>query len=596
MGVVYRAEDIGLRRTVALKFLSAELTRDVNARKRFTREARAASALDHPNICTIYEIDVTSEGQTFIAMAYYEGETLKQKIRAGTLAIGQLVEIVNQVASALDKAHEEGIVHRDVKPANVLITPNGTVKLLDFGLAKQLAPGGEYLTQSGFAMGTPTYMSPEQAMGEPVDANSDQWSLATIVYEALAGRPPFHGQSKMAVLFSIINREPDPLSKLRQDLPMEIEEVLRRALEKDPHDRYESIRDFADAVSNALDPVSDSAFTIIAEKPGFEASTGETATLEQSLPPTAKPQRTALLLAAVALAFVAGALVMLLGRPAKTEIVDTRPLSGAGRTDRFPSFHPDAGSITFAARDNGQQSLWIHDLVSDRRYALTDDKGQDGAPAIAPDGTWIAFASERDGGGIFLLPTLGGQPQQLVELPVDLDSEAPGAMPHIAWSPGSNRLVYSASSGLSTVVVGGGSPQPVPLPRDLSFGVVTQPSFHPRGQRLVLARRGAADVPASTLWTVGLDGHDPQKITQGESLDQQPIYACGGSCLYFLSDRGGSSEIWSVRLNRQGRPAAPPERLTLGIGIQSFALSPDNTLLTYSKAGDGNLWLAELSH
>jgi len=242
MGVVYKAEDTRLKRTVALKFLPPDLTRDDEAKERFVHEAQAASALDHPNICTIYEIDETEDGQMFIAMACYEGETLKKKVASGQLAVAEAVEIATQIAQGLAKAHEHGITHRDIKPANVMITKDGVVKILDFGLAKLV--GQSRLTKVGTTMGTVAYMSPEQTQGEDVDHRTDIWSFGVVLYEMLTGQLPFRGEYEAAVVYSILNEEPKPMTSLRADVPTELEQIVNRALAKEREARYQNMHEF----------------------------------------------------------------------------------------------------------------------------------------------------------------------------------------------------------------------------------------------------------------------------------------------------------------------------------------------------------------
>ena len=239
MGVVYKAEDTKLGRAVALKFLPPELTRDGEAKARFIHEAQAASSLDHPNVCTIYEIDETNDGQTFIAMAYYEGEILKDRIRRGPLNLEEAVDIAIQIARGLDKAHQKGIVHRDIKPANIFINKDGIVKIIDFGLAK--LAGQIKMTRTGTTLGTVAYMSPEQATGREVDQRTDIWSLGVVLYEMLCGRLPFKGEHEAAVLYSIVNENPKPLRDASADLSSNFQSILNRALEKNPESRYPSI-------------------------------------------------------------------------------------------------------------------------------------------------------------------------------------------------------------------------------------------------------------------------------------------------------------------------------------------------------------------
>jgi TolB-like protein/tRNA A-37 threonylcarbamoyl transferase component Bud32/Flp pilus assembly protein TadD len=246
MGVVYKAEDTRLKRKVALKFLPYELTRDLSAKKRFVQEARAASALDHPNICTIHEIDETTEGELFISMACYEGEALKERLAKGALQISQAVDVAAQIAQGLTEAHEKGITHRDIKPANILLTAEGRVKILDFGLAKLAGQTG--LTRTGTAVGTAAYMSPEQARGEAVDNRTDIWSLGVVIYEMITGELPFRGDYEQAVVYSILNETPCSITSIRPDVPWDLAAIVETALTKDPAGRYQKASDILSAL------------------------------------------------------------------------------------------------------------------------------------------------------------------------------------------------------------------------------------------------------------------------------------------------------------------------------------------------------------
>jgi len=239
MGVVYKAEDTKLKRIVALKFLPPELTRDPEAKKRFLHEARAASALDHPNICSIFEIDETQDGQMYMAMGYYEGQTLKEKIASGPLPLAETINIATQIAEGLNKAHQKNIVHRDIKAANIIITGEGIVKILDFGLAK--LKGATKLTKEGTTLGTVAYMSPEQASG---DHRSDIWSLGIILYEMITGQLPFKGEYEQAVMYAIMNEEPEPVTGMRTGVPLQLEQIINKALCKNPEQRYQHMDDF----------------------------------------------------------------------------------------------------------------------------------------------------------------------------------------------------------------------------------------------------------------------------------------------------------------------------------------------------------------
>ncbi len=241
MGVVYKAQDTKLDRLVALKFLPPHLSQDEEVKSRFIHEAKAASALDHPNICSIYEINDTDQGQMFIAMACYDGKSLKDKIKDQRLTIKEVIDYAIQIARGLEKAHAKKIIHRDIKPANILITEDGVVKIVDFGLAK--LAGRTMLTKEGSTLGTVGYMSPEQTQGTDIDQCTDVWALGVIIYEMLTGKQPFAGDYEQAIVYSILNEEPVPITELRSDVSSSLEQIVNRALEKDPQKRYQSIQE-----------------------------------------------------------------------------------------------------------------------------------------------------------------------------------------------------------------------------------------------------------------------------------------------------------------------------------------------------------------
>jgi serine/threonine protein kinase/tetratricopeptide (TPR) repeat protein len=248
MGVVYEAEDTKLKRTVALKFLPPELAKDAQAKARFVQEARAAAALDHPHICPVFEIG-EAEGKIFIAMPRIMGRSLKDRIAAGPLAVEETLDIARQVAEGLKEAHERGIVHRDIKPANIMLTDKGQAKIMDFGLAKPA--GAADMTRSMAIVGTVAYMSPEQARGEAADLRTDIWSFGATVYEMLAGAMPFGRKSDQALIYSILHDKPGPLTRLRPDIPVPLDRIVFKALEKDASRRYQTMAEILEDLKAA---------------------------------------------------------------------------------------------------------------------------------------------------------------------------------------------------------------------------------------------------------------------------------------------------------------------------------------------------------
>ncbi len=396
MGVVYRAEDTKLKRTVALKFLPQDLTRSAEARERFIHEAQAASALDHPNICTIYEIDETDEGQVYIVMGLYEGQTLREKISERPLKLEDAIDITSQIAQGLAKAHEQKIIHRDIKPANIFITNEGQVKVLDFGVAK--LAGSTKLTLTGTTLGTVSYMAPEQAKGDEADHKADIWSLGVLMYEMLTGQQPFKGEHEQAVIYSILNEDPEPITALRTGIPIDLEWIVQKALKKDPRQRYQHI----DEIPVDLESV---------EERRISASRVSAVTL-----PSAEVATTTYLKPKASLKIaVPAAILVLIAGIIIGQIFAPESRTSAGLVQRFDitlpemnivgqgnqvAVSPDGRYLVFQAISSSDESEGIRQLylrsMDDVEVRPLPDTQYPTCPSFSPDGEWIVFYDERE--------------------------------------------------------------------------------------------------------------------------------------------------------------------------------------------------------
>ena len=532
MGVVYKAEDTRLGRPVALKFLTVSAGAGAGERARFEREARAAASLDHPNICTVYEID-EADGQPFIAMAFLEGDTVQQLAEKGPLAVDDVLELGMQVAKGLAAAHEKSIVHRDIKSANLMVVRAASgsepqLKIMDFGLA-QLSAGASKLTADGSTLGTAAYMSPEQARGDQVDHRSDIWSLGVVLYEMLTGQIPFRGEYQQAVIYSILHEEPTPITALRSGVDLELERIVFKTLQKDGEDRYQSALDLlvdlralkkrrdsgvaetgkSAYMTAAMSSVSPPAATI----PATPASSSEVTAPRSALRRLGAPIAVAaavLLLSAFGLWYWQGSPPAILADPPRVT-----PITSDAGTETFASFSPDGSQVAFLWDGPNQDNLdvYVRLVEGGQPLRLTNTPSRESGPVWSPDGRSIAFVrSEGRRSAVYLIPPIGGAERKVADIRLRGQDSWNR---YLGWAPDGKTLAIAGPVGPGRPGRPNGGRPPEKAERPDRVGK-TEKRERPRNGPGPGGPGGPGDTTAITLYSV-----DSGQLRQ-LSLDQMP--------------------------------------------------------------------------
>ena len=639
MGEVYLAEDTLLNRKVAIKFLPADSVADMQAKRRLIREAQAAAMLDHPNICPIHEVG-EEDGRSFIVMQYVEGETLADLIRRKPLELPQFFNIAAQVAGALVEAHSHQIIHRDIKPQNIVITPRGQAKVLDFGLARVIreldvlkseAETQSLLTEPGMIVGTVAYISPEQAAGKPVDARSDIFSFGAVLYEMVTRHRAFLGDSQMAILAAVLNQEPTPLPA---KVPNDLVKIILRCLRKDPSRRYQTMADLKVALEDVRE---------------------ESGSVSKVHAPSRRPW---ILAALLSMLVVAAFLAWQPWRaPESTEPPRAVPLTTLTGVARYPSFSPDGNYVAFTWSGPKQDNpdIYVQQIGSGSPARRTTDPGNDYNPVWSPDGRSIAFLRSQSDAGkseLRLIPSLGGTERKVAEIRVR------GGIwitpPYLAWCPDSDCLVVTDSPGegkpdaLFVVLLETGEKRPLTNPQP-PVQADTNPAVSPDGNWLVFRRTNNLFNGELYRLALGRDltaAGEPQRLTPATLDANHPtwmpdskeilfsVFTEGLRRLVVVGEEPGEStparlpfvgedgltpvvsrpqhgrpprlvylrsftdeNIWRVETSAPGATASSPPVVfissTRGEWFPQF--SPDGRRVVFSsnRSGEGAIWLAD---
>jgi len=569
MATVYLANDLRHDRPVALKVLRAELAAVIGA-DRFLTEIKTTANLQHPHILPLFDSG-TADGFLYYVMPYVEGESLRDKLtREKQLPVDEALRLAGEVSSALDYAHRHGVVHRDIKPENILLH-EGQALVADFGIALAVSTaGGKRMTETGMSLGTPHYMSPEQAMGErEITPKSDVYALGCVLYEMLLGEPPFTGPTAQAVVAKVLTEKPAPIVARRDRVPPYVEDAVLTALEKLPADRFSSAALFAEALQRPD-----------ARTHGRTEARGPR--------PAAAPRW----------AFVAGGLGLLAVGIAAGIAMSRRggpPIAGFGTATKvtydpgleiMPALSPDGRSVAYAAGTSAALRVFVRPVSGGRAIPLTNDSAAvEWAPSWSSDGARVLFLARS---GVFSAPSSGGEARPEVPPP------AAGYISSAEWSPDGKSIAYTVDDSIFLWAN---------QRRERLVAMVHDPAlcrWSPDARLIACASGNSfylspgtvfANLSPSRIVVVRVGDGAVSTVTDSTSLNQSPAWSSDGRWLYFVSDRDGPRDIFAVRIGSDGRAVGAPVRLTTGLGAQSISLSADGSRLAYAPfTATSNIW------
>jgi len=592
MGVVYKAFDTKLEREVALKLLRPEAMGDPVAKKRFIREAKAASALNHPNITTIHEIDEW-HGLDFICMEYIQGETVKKKIQSGQMSMDEVLNIAAQTADALQEAHEHDITHRDIKSENIMVTPKGQVKVMDFGLAKLKGVGG--LTKNGMTMGTISYMSPEQARGEDVDHRTDIWSFGVVLYEMITGKLPFKGGYEQAVIYSILNEEPESVQKYRPNLSFEFLHLLNKALKKNCEDRYLWTQDMLKDLKRL--------------KKSYEK---ESRVHSIPIPEIKQPDevekgvsfrpRSRKLIGLNILFFISliAIVIIFITKPFIKESklpMKITPVTNFPGPERYPSFAPYGNQIAFVWCGETQDNydIYVKPIGEGQPYRVTTHSGWDYGPTWSPDGNIIAFVRYKTNeSGIYSVPFLGGTERKLHAFRFEINYG--WTYPILDWSPNGELLAFSDKHSSDSprcvyvLSVQNQNLKKLTSPPIESIGDAMA-KFSPDGKMLAFIRY--MSYYTGNIFILHLNDNKMLQLTFDNDCVWSLAWTSDSKELIYSSNRRGIQSLWRIPVGG----GEPEPFVASAINAWSLAISRDGKKLAYEeKTIEPDIWRVNLSN